>query len=168
MSVLGEWHGASLLFPMERVFERYVETCLRRTLPPDAELTPSASSKYLCSHKGDPWFLLKPDFFVRRGRQRVVLDTKWKRLDESLGGSRDKYGLSQSDFYQLFAYGQRYLEGKGTLLLIYPMTSTFQSPLEEFAFDGHLRLAVVPFDLEKGCLAGEDSFRWADLLAEVA
>lgn len=168
LSILGEWHGASLLFPMEKVFERYVETCLRRILPPDAVLTPSASSKHLCSHKGESWFLLKPDFLVQRGQQRVVLDTKWKRLDESLGGSRDKYGLSQSDFYQLFAYGQRYLDGEGTLLLVYPMTSTFRSPLEEFAFDGQLRLAVVPFDLEKGCLTSEDPFRWADLAAEAA
>lgn len=155
MSVLGEWHGTSLLFPMEKVFERYVEACLRRTLPSDADLTPSASSKYLCSHKGDSWFLLKPDFLVQRGRQRVVLDTKWKRLDESLGGSRDKYGLSQSDFYQLFAYGQRYLDGEGTLLLVYPKTTAFQSPLDEFVFDGQLRLLVVPFDLEHGRLIGE-------------
>lgn len=168
LSILGEWHGASLLFPMEKVFERYVETCLRQILPSDAVLTSSASSKHLCSHKGESWFLLRPDFLVQRGQQRVVLDTKWKRLDESLAGSRDKYGLSQSDFYQLFAYGQRYLDGEGTLLLVYPMTSTFRSPLEEFAFDGKLRLAVVPFDLEKGCLSGEDPFRWTDWAAHAA
>lgn len=155
LSILGDWHGVSLLFPMEKVFERYVETCLRGTLPPDAVLTRSASSKYLCSHKGESWFLLKPDFLVQRGQQRLVLDTKWKRLDESIGSNRDKYGLSQSDFYQLFAYGQRYLDGKGTLVLVYPMTATFQAPLDDFAFDAQLRLVVAPFDLEDGRLVGD-------------
>lgn len=154
LSILGEWHGASLLFPMEKVFERYVEACLRRSLPPDAVLTPSASSQYLCSHKGESWFLLKPDFLVQRGRQRWVLDTKWKRLDESRGGSLDKYGLSQADFYQLFAYGQRYLEGRGTMFLLYPKTSSFHVPLDEFVFMDGLSLRVIPFDLEVGCVVG--------------
>ena len=167
LSILGEWHGMSLLFPMEKVFERYVETCLRRSLPPDAVLTPSASSKHLCRHKGESWFLLKPDFLVQSGGQRWVLDTKWKRLDDSLGNTKDKYGLSQADFYQLFAYGQRYLDGEGSLLLIYPKTSTFQSPLEEFVFDGQLRLAVVPFDLERGCFAGHVA-NWLALSAVAA
>lgn len=68
-------------------------------------------------------------------------------MDESPGRSGDKYGLSQSDFYQLYAYGQRYLGGNGTLLLVYPKTATFKAPLDEFAFDGQLKLAAVPFDL---------------------
>jgi 5-methylcytosine-specific restriction enzyme subunit McrC len=139
---------------MEKVFERYVEICLRRSLPSDAVLTPSASAQFLCSHKREPWFLLKPDFLIQRGRQRWVLDTKWKRLDESRGGSVEKYGLSQADFYQLYAYGQRYLEGQGTMLLVYPKTSAFQAPLGDFAFSNELRLRVVPFDLEIGRVVG--------------
>lgn len=90
-----------------------------------------------------------------------MLDTKWKRLDESRGGSLDKYGLSQADFYQLFVYGQRYLEGQGTMLLVYPKTSAFQAPLGEFAFDDKLRLVVVPFDLEQGCFAGDIAPWWS-------
>lgn len=168
LSILGEWHGASLLFPMEKVFERYVETCLRRMLPADALLTPSASTEHLCSHQGQPWFLMKPDFLAQRGHQRVVLDTKWKRLDASLDSSRDKYGLAQSDFYQLFAYGQRYLRGQGTMLLVYPKTAAFPAPLREFAFDGQLRLQVVPFDLESGCLT-VDELPWdADIAPQAA
>lgn len=168
LSVLGEWHGASLLFPMEKVFERYVEACLRCTLPTDATLTPSASSQYLCTHKSQPWFLLKPDFLVHGGTNHWVLDTKWKRLDASLGDSTDKYGLSQADFYQLYAYGQRYLGGEGTMCLIYPKTSSFQSPLDEFAFDSTLRLVVVPFDLERGCFVGGVPGLWLGSAVEAA
>lgn len=154
LSVLGDWQGASLLFPMERVFERYVESCLRRSLPDAAVLKPSASNKYLCTHKAESWFLLKPDFLIDHEASHWVLDTKWKRIDAALANSKDKYGLSQADFYQLFAYGQRYLGGRGTLLLVYPKTSDLSIPLEEFLYDEGLRLWVVPFDLELGQIVG--------------
>lgn len=152
LSIVGEWHGVSLLFPMERLFERYVEACLRRELPADIHLTPTASSKYLCTHLDQNWFQLKPDFLLRHGDTRWVLDTKWKRLDASKANGTDKYELSQADFYQLFAYGRHYLDGKGDLFLVYPMTATFNQPLPVFSYSGDLRLWVVPFDLEKGVL----------------
>ena len=115
LSLSGEWHGTSLLFPMEKIFERYVEACLRTTLPTSATLKTQASSQYLCGHDTQQWFQLKPDFLIKRGEQTWVLDTKWKLLDQSLGGSNDKYKLSQSDFYQLFAYGHRYLPAAGAV-----------------------------------------------------
>jgi 5-methylcytosine-specific restriction enzyme subunit McrC len=58
-------------------------------------------------------------------------------------------GLSQSDFYQLFAYGQKYLSGVGDMLLIYPKTSQFQHILPPFHFDHQLTLWAVPFCLER-------------------
>lgn len=148
LSVMGEWHGTSLLFPMEKIFERYVEACLRKTLPRDATIKTQASSQYLCEHDSQNWFQLKPDFLIKQGERTWVLDTKWKLLDQALGGTKDKYGLSQSDFYQLFAYGHRYLPAEGQMLLIYPMTHRFQQPLPVFTYSRHLHLRVVPFDLQ--------------------
>jgi len=148
LSVLGEWHGTSLLFPMEKVFERYVEACLRKTMPHDAVVNAQASSKYLCGHNDQNWFQLRPDFLIKQGEQTWVLDTKWKLLDEAMGGTKEKYGLSQSDFYQLFAYGHHYLPDAGQMLLIYPMTSRFKRPLPVFTYSQKLHLWVVPFDLE--------------------
>lgn len=157
LSLSGEWHGTSLLFPMEKIFERYVEACLRTTLPTGATLKTQASSQYLCGHDTQQWFQLKPDFLIKRGEQTWVLDTKWKLLDQSLGGSNDKYKLSQSDFYQLFAYGHRYLPAAGEMLLTYPSTVRFNRPLPAFAYSSLLQLMVVPFDLERGCIAvGQD------------
>jgi 5-methylcytosine-specific restriction enzyme subunit McrC len=66
-----------------------------------------------------------------------------------LESGADKYGLSQSDFYQLFAYGQKYLSGVGDMLLIYPKTSQFQHILPPFHFDHQLTLWAVPFCLER-------------------
>jgi len=152
LSVLGEWNGVSLLFPMERLFERYVEVCLRDMLQTGAILKRTASTKYLCHHLGEQWFLLRPDLLLRHGSQTWVLDTKWKLIDVSLVGSKEKYGLSQSDFYQLFAYGQRYMDGEGDLFLVYPMTPAFDTPLPVFSYSSGMRLWVVPFDLDQGVL----------------
>jgi 5-methylcytosine-specific restriction enzyme subunit McrC len=152
LALLGEWHGRSLLFPMEKVFESYVGACLRRTLPADATLTSTASTQYLSIHRGNPWFQLKPDFLVQHSGRSWILDTKWKLIDQNLGTTEDKYGLSQSDFYQLFAYGHRYLDGEGDLFLVYPKTAAFDRPLPVFTFSDRLRLWVVPFDLAAGRL----------------
>jgi len=71
-----------------------------------------------------------------------------------LGGNFQIIGLSQSDFYQLFAYGQKYLGGAGRMALIYPLTEKFQSPLDAFDFGGGLSLEVLPFDLDQERLLG--------------
>lgn len=150
LSVAGEWHGISMLFPMEKLFERYVEAALRRTLPPDAILTAQAASQYLCRYEEHGFFQLRPDLTLTLGDRRWILDAKWKRLDAADHDNR--FGLSQSDFYQMFAYGQRYLDGVGDLVLIYPQTKRFLQPLGPFAFSSALRLWALPFDLEAQAL----------------
>lgn len=148
LAIAGEWQGMSLLFPMEKLFERYVAACLRDSLPSDATLHVERRSEYLCEHKEKKVFQLRPDLMITQGAKSWVLDTKWKRLD-SEAGSRN-YGLSQSDFYQLFAYGHKYLGGQGDLVLVYPKRAAFQEALPVFEYSTGLRLWVVPFDLETG------------------
>lgn len=147
-AVAGQWQGVSLLFPMEKLFERYVESWLKGHLLPGATLRSQARTEYLCQHDNDSIFRLEPDFLVHQGNRQWVLDTKWKLID---AGGRDKnYGLSQTDFYQLFAYGRKYLkETGGELVLIYPSHSDFTKELASFAFDDNLHLHVLPFDLER-------------------
>lgn len=154
LTVLGDWTGNSLLFPMEKVFESYVEVCLRRALRPGQALKAQAASRYLATHNEQPWFQLRPDFLLFDDGAATVLDTKWKRLDANKGNSEDKYGLSQADFYQLYAYGQKYLGGCGRLVLLFPQTATFREPLLPFFFNDQLRLDVLPFDLISGHLVG--------------
>lgn len=150
LALAGEWHGISMLFPMEKLFERYVESAIRQELADDAELTPQAASHSLCHHMGGAIFQLRPDLLVQQGNKCWILDAKWKLLDSA---DRDgKYGLSQSDFYQLFAYGQKYLGGQGEMVLIYPQHKRFAEVLPTFDFGGGLQLRVIPFDLAKGCL----------------
>lgn len=154
VAVSGDWRGISLLFPMEKLFERYVGSWLNQALSADSLLTSQAASEYLCSHDGGRMFRLEPDFLVARAEQRWILDTKWKRLDSA--SKNEKYGLAQSDFYQLFAYGQKYLKGQGELVLIYPYRKAFMEALPVFNFDERLTLRVLPFDLTNDCLIDAD------------
>lgn len=159
MSALGEWSGHSLLFPMEKVFERYVEVCLRRGLPRAAKLRKQVASRYLGRQGTRQMFQLRPDFLIECEGTTWVVDAKWKLLDAT--DIANNYGLSQSDFYQLFAYGKRYLCGTGQLVLIFPLSDTFHAPLETFDLEDGLWLDAIPLDLERGCLvSGAATLAW--------
>lgn len=153
----GDADAISLMFPMEKLFEAYVGKHLRLNLKDGYQFDRTPKKKHLVKHKSNNWFRLEPDFRVfQKNGTDFILDAKWKLLDQSKSSSKDKYDLSQADFYQLFAYGQFYLEGSGTLILIYPKTAQFDKPLECFEFnnsiDNKLKLTlwVLPF-----CLTGE-------------
>jgi 5-methylcytosine-specific restriction enzyme subunit McrC len=149
-----EWRGISLLFPMEKLYERYVAACLRKMLLRDASLKLGGRLHHLCQHDGGNIFRLEPDFLVLHAGNHWILDTKWKQIDAA--NRKNNYNLQQSDFYQLFAYGSKYLQGqlKGELVLIYPKISEFSTPLPPFDFTRNLRLWVLPFDLELGVING--------------
>lgn len=152
ISSLGQHLAPSFLFSMEAVFEAYVEKHLARQLHDAYSLKAQASSCHLVEHEAQRWFRLKPDFLVldEQHRTHLLLDTKWKLLDAAKNNVGEKYQLSQADFYQLYAYGQHYLHGRGDLVLIYPKTDRFAQPLPVFIFPqtAELRLWVLPFCLE--------------------
>ena len=137
---------------MEAVFEAYVEKHLAKQLRDDFVLKAQASSQHLVAHDAQRWFRLKPDLLVKQKQTtRLVLDTKWKLLDSAKKNGREKYQLSQADFYQLYAYGHHYLDGTGDIVLIYPKTDAFSKPLDVFDFPKAtgLRLWVLPFCLRE-------------------
>jgi len=151
----GGQSATSMLFPMEMLFEAYVAKHL--SLAGDAllRLKVHPATHYLVEHEDERWFRLEPDLVVRRGaRNLAVLDAKWKLLNASSSARKDRYNLSQGDFYQLHTYGQTYLAGEGDVILIYPKTETFHRPLKPFVFPHApgLRLWVVPFCLDNKML----------------
>lgn len=158
---MGGSHGAiSLLFPMEQLFEQFVARSLQRQFP-GWQIRAQAHSEYLVTHGGRGLFNLKPDLLIRADGGLVVADTKWKLLDSRLDDPRDTYGLSQSDFYQLYAYGHKYLAESVSvkqLWLIYPANPHFSTPLPEFWFHDDFLLRVLPFNLDTGELAQADPF----------
>jgi 5-methylcytosine-specific restriction enzyme subunit McrC len=141
----GVWQGISMLFPMEKLFERYVAAWLKAALAPNATLTPQAARHSLCQHDSRAMFQLRPDLLIRSGDRQWVLDTKWKLLH---GDQATHYGLSQADLYQMFAYGHKYLAGRGDLFLVFPRIDDVVWPTTPFEFGDGLHLHVVPFDLD--------------------
>lgn len=154
ISMQGKTEALSLLFPMEAVFEAYVASVLHKQLRPPLVLKEQARSRYLVHFNGARRFNLKPDVLIQnRNKAILVMDTKWKLLDSRKASSSDKLGLSQADCYQMFAYGHKYLNGEGDLVLIYPKTDQFNEVIpHSFNFDENLRLWVVPFDVAAGVM----------------
>ena len=147
----GSNQAMSMVYPMQDIFEAFVRDHLKRQVNQPFVLRSQIRGHSLVNHRGKDWFLLKPDLVVSDSKNvQVVMDTKWKLVDEGKANSKDKYGLAQSDFYQMHAYGQAYLKGQGDIVLIYPKTDRFDKALDAFNFHklGGLRLWVLPFCLE--------------------
>ena len=148
VSMRGQADAPSLLFQMEAVFEAFVAQELRKQLKDGYHLRPQSTRLALVQYRGKDLFTLKPDLLIEQNNRPVyVLDTKWKLLDAC--DEQNKFDLSQADFYQMYAYGQKYLHGVGDLFLIYPATDQFKQPIPySFDFNDKLRLWVLPFEIK--------------------
>jgi 5-methylcytosine-specific restriction enzyme subunit McrC len=150
----GNSKNTAILFPMERVFEDYIGY-LMKTYANGHEIKTQDKSYYLVSsHKNKQKFSIKPDIVATNdeNQEQIIIDTKWKLLDESQ--EKTNYNISQSDMYQLYAYGKKYglnnsLSIEPKLVLLYPSNPNFQKPIEDFIYEGDLVLRVLPFDLKK-------------------
>ncbi len=126
----------SLLFDMNRVFERFVAAFVRRhVLPrfPGVQLFPQAvgQARHLMTSDGVGTLRLEPDLLLEREGRRVVVDTKWKLLATN---RRGRGAVAESDLYQLFAYTRRY--GCARSVLLYPHTPGLE-PREFEVLDQH-------------------------------
>lgn len=150
VSTKGEWRGMSLLFPMEKLFEYYVAYHLRRNLP-DCKVSTQHATEHICEQQKSKIFKLKPDIFIERSKAKsIVMDTKWKLIDQTDRGGR--YGLKDSDIQQMFAYSHYYLDHESEVILVYPYRADkFTQSLDDFEFrkTKGARLRVVPFNLDE-------------------
>ncbi|POD89355.1 McrC family protein [Pectobacterium odoriferum] len=146
----GNTNAISLLFPMEAVFESFVAQTLPDELPPQLKVKSQAATYSLVKHGPNDCFKLRPDLLIQSrqpAQTKMVMDTKWKLVDNN-PQKKSLYGLAQSDFYQMFAYGQKYLDGIGEMYLIYPAHDGFSQPIQQhFAFSDTLKLWVVPYQI---------------------
>ena len=138
----GKYVNQTLLFPMWEVFEDFVAACFRRhqrRFP----VREQGRREPLAHIDGKGVFYMKPDISLMCGNKtEFILDTKWKRINGE--GSDPKHGISQTDMYQLFAYGKKY--GCKQVALVYPKTEQFQEMLR-YKFDEKLSLSCFPFDV---------------------
>ncbi len=89
-------------------------------------------------------FALRPDIVItnKQTGQKYIVDTKWKMLDIN----KSNYGIAQSDMYQMYAYGKKYLTNNVTLL--FPEINGFlDSNSISFYSNGDVRVNVMAVNL---------------------
>jgi len=107
----------ALLFPMQEVFESYIAAKLRRHIGNGVKLE-TQKVRHSLFDTPKRAFSLKPDIVLGFGGRTIVLDTKWKLLSDNAWNS----GISQSDMYQMYAYGKKYAAER--VVLLYPRSDT--------------------------------------------
>ena len=140
----------ALLFPMEKVFERYVAGLLKKGFNhPRIHVKTQDRSYRLFDNP--PRFQLKPDIVVNGPSNTIVLDTKWKLLSQGAD-----YGISQADMYQAYVYGKKY--GANKVYLIYPWTPKLNGIEQAIRFDSgdgvEVRIVLLDLNLGNACVDG--------------
>ncbi len=117
----------TFVFDMNRLFEEFLVNFIRRhraaILPPalrDCVLLPQTrhAARYLARREGENVFRLQPDLALCKGKQfPLLVDAKYKQLESS----KPTRGVTQADFYQMYAYAQRY--NCPRVVLIYPQAA---------------------------------------------
>lgn len=121
----GRHDSWTILIDMNVLFEEFVARALQRGLSNSRYqvVTQGPRDKFVRNVEDDRTvFVTKPDISIVM--DKVVLkiaDTKYKKLAED----DTKYGVSQPDLYQMFAYSRKY--NTRDITLIYPKTNGVQS-----------------------------------------
>ena len=143
----------TLLFPMEKLFEAYVAHVVRKYASSEGwRVSAQEHGKYLFANNKGQRFDLRPDIVLRRDGKIIIADTKWKRLNKD---DPHHYGVSQSDMYQMYAYGKRYSEdGEGCakrmvqeVHLVYPKSGEGEEVV--YSDNNGLRVKIDLFDFDK-------------------
>lgn len=130
----------ALLFDMNLLFESYVYNYLKKN--GDFVNIKNQDKKYHLAYENEKGkFALKPDIVIDDGK--IIVDTKWKILSVD----KSNLGISQSDMYQLYAYGKKY-QNCENLYLIYPKDEVIDGNLYHYYEDKKLPLKVLFFDVE--------------------
>lgn len=133
----------AFVFDMNRLFEEFVAEFLRRHRD-EIRLADGTRLRSVEPQHPLGWlfgeFAMQVDvLLIAEDGRRILLDTKYKRLDAA--ATHD--GLSQSDFYQMFAYGRAGRERYDEIVLLYPQAKV---PPKTYR-SGDLRVHVRTLDL---------------------
>ncbi len=130
------------------MFESYIVHKLKQTYP-TWDIATQDRKHYLLNdlNLNQDKFRIRLDLVINTPDFNILGDTKWKMINQNLSGIN--YNISQSDIYQLFAYGKKYQSKNGhvLLVLIYPKHADF-STLLHFNYEEELNIDVIPFDFE--------------------
>lgn len=97
----------ALLFDMNRLWEAYVGTFLKRNLGEGYEISTKYNSRDFTTNGKS----IKPDIIIAKEDKKIILDAKWKQ-------KKEKDNVASSDMYQIYAYGKFF--NVDNVALIYP------------------------------------------------
>jgi 5-methylcytosine-specific restriction enzyme subunit McrC len=146
MSATGKAKNTSILFKMNDLFEMYVAYLARRVVT-DVNVKDRSYKLLIKDGTQRGAFQLEPDLLISAtdGR-KVIIDTKWKRIDSSTA----RHGVKREDFYQMYAYLTRYDE-VGTVILLYPhhdgISEWSGSCLESWHLERHMEKKLKVFSI---------------------
>ena len=141
----------ALLFDMNRLFEDFIAYYLKKNYK--LNLKTQDKTHYLAYQNSSGKFRLIPDIIIDNGK--IILDTKWKLI-------KNQKDISQSDIYQLYAYGTKY-KSCNKLFLVYPKYSDIKIEKFDFGLEKDVELEILFFDLVNLKLEGfkkEDAFKY--------
>jgi 5-methylcytosine-specific restriction enzyme subunit McrC len=113
----GGVQGFSLFFDMNVLFEEYIGRIAARVFRSlGYQVTLQSPQKYLACDENQnltPAFLMKPDVVGQLNSQTAwIVDTKWKFLtkenQQNSDSTKKKDAVTPADFYQMYAYANRY------------------------------------------------------------
>ncbi len=138
-SFSGDTIAFAILYPMEKLFENYVEYYLKNRYRKLNIAPPKNKKEFVVN-----LFNIEPDFLIKKEDEiLVVADAKWKIIEK-------EKSFSESDFYQLFAYGKTFKPKNSTLRCYYPMSDYFTKPkLYRYSDDEKTKICVIPLDMTK-------------------
>lgn len=141
----GRHDSWTILIDMNVLFEEFIAEALRRGLKDSSYsvITQGPQYKFVRNVEDDrAVFTTKPDISIMFDKTVLkIADTKYKKLAED----DTKYGVSQTDLYQMFAYSRRYKTQDITL--IYPKTNDVQS--HTLDLPDETRVSIRSIDLSR-------------------
>ena len=147
---LGETAQATMLFPMNRLFELAVRRVLSASMSKPYECLRSPGQHRLLSMLQSDGSVcealsIRPDFLFRKDGAIIAAgDAKWKRLSDS----PPRFSIQPADLYQLLAYMRQFETKSG--VLFFPRTSWMPKDWSAaFMLDAYseTRIHVIAVDL---------------------
>lgn len=137
----GSEKAFALLFDMNELFESFVAWHLKRYVAHEQceykVKTQDTGKHLLLENDKENKFRIRPDIVgYKNNKVNFIADTKWKILNFS----RNDYGVSQSDLYQVFAYLSKYQCQNG--ILIYPKIDDENNDLQKLSKQTFIYKAV--------------------------
>lgn len=150
-SLRGNDNVFALLFPMQTVFEKYIECILNNSkdiLDIDNVLVNGGKNEYLLTNGDCNIARLQPDYLLEmKNGTDIVTDAKWKILEAK---ENENYGcetvnISSGDIYQIFSY-LHYYNCEDTAYLFVPKVGEMGKNMFIYS-NSDKKLKVVQIDL---------------------